>query len=239
MRRRIPQGGKVGCVLRKRVRSTSQRGRECPSWYAVSEQDRWTRVWAALGLEPRGGELADVLRGYAEPHRAYHTLEHLRECFEALDSVRTLADHPDEIEIALWYHDVIYEPRADDNEELSAAWAGRALTAADATPDVADRVASLILATKHGAPPVETDTQLLVDVDLSILGAAPQRFAEYEAQIRVEYAWVPMEDYRRARCTVLQSFLDRAHIYSTEVFRERLEPQARRNLQGTIERLRT
>jgi len=186
-------------------------------------------------LEPGDG----VFAHYDEPHRAYHTLHPLVECFAALDPASTLAERLPEIEIATWFHDVIYDPRSEDNEERSAEFARASLLEAGAAPDVADRVRSMVLATKHGPPPPDSDARLLVDADLSLLGAEPRRFAEYEGQIRSEYAWVPAGDFRPARSRVLRGFLDRESIYATEWFRERLEQQARENIQGAVRRLST
>lgn len=90
------------------------------------------------------------------------------------------------------------------------------------------------MATRHTAVPVGMDEQVLVDIDLSILGAAPQRFAEYEAQIRQEYKHVPSFLFRRKRKAILRSFLERSHIYSTSYFRERLEDAARSNLRRAV-----
>ena len=87
-------------------------------------------------------------------------------------------------------------------------------------------------------PPLDPDARLLVDIDLAILGAAPERFDEYEVQVRQEYAWVPGPLFRRKRREILQGFLDRPCIYTTEPFRTRFELQARSNLQRSVARLK-
>lgn len=92
------------------------------------------------------------------------------------------------------------------------------------------RVLALIMATCHDAEPTDPDARLLVDIDLAILGAAPARFAEYDAQVRTEYRWVPGWLYRRKRKQVLAGFLARLAIYGTDRFRARLEERARENL---------
>jgi predicted metal-dependent HD superfamily phosphohydrolase len=75
---------------------------------------------------------------------------------------------------------------------------------------------------------------VLVDVDLSILGAQPARFQEYEAHVRREYGWVPDEMFRSTRPKILKEFLGRPHLYHTAHLRERYESQARRNLQHSL-----
>jgi predicted metal-dependent HD superfamily phosphohydrolase len=135
---------------------------------------------------------------------------------------------------ALWFHDAIYALRASDNEARSADWAQQALRAAGAAAEAADRVHALVMATCHTAQPATPDAALLVDIDLAILGASPARFAEYEAQIRQEYSFVPGWLFRRKRRQILQGFLDRPRLYSTTHFHDALEAAARRNLQQVL-----
>ncbi|WP_454827858.1 HD domain-containing protein [Pseudoxanthomonas wuyuanensis] len=195
----------------------------------------WQRAWTGMGAAGDGDALyASLLVRYREPQRHYHTLQHLGECLASFDEVRALAQHPHEVELALWFHDAIYEVRRSDNEARSADWAQQVLLQAGVDADAADRVHALIMATLHTAVPVLDDERLLVDIDLSILGAPEDRFTEYERQIRQEYAFVPKWLFRRKRRAILQGFLGRQAIYSTVHFREKLEARARANLQRAI-----
>lgn len=206
----------------------------------MSTLQRWHATWDALGAA-RSATLDDLhrqlLARYAEPHRAYHTGQHLDECFACLDlylaSSGEAPQRPAEIELALWFHDAVYD-REGDNEGRSAGWARDAALAAGLAPEAAARVHGLILCTRHAAEPPPGDAQVQVDVDLSILAAGPARFAEYEAQIRREYAWVPEPVFVHERRKVLQGFLDRPRIYATACFHERLEPAARANLAAAL-----
>jgi predicted metal-dependent HD superfamily phosphohydrolase len=103
------------------------------------------------------------------------------------------------------------------------------LAGAEGSPDVIARVRDLVKATRHDSTPRSRDAALVVDVDLSILGAAPARFDAYERQVREEYAWVPDAVFRPKRRALLEGFLARSSIYSTAFFRERLEAAARAN----------
>lgn len=199
-------------------------------------QHSWQRAWTGIGARGEGRSVYEqLLAYYSEQHRHYHTLQHLDECLAMFESVRELAEHPDEIELALWFHDAIYDTHRPDNEERSADWARTALIDAGVAIDSADRVHALIMATRHTANPILPDEQLLVDIDLSILGAEQARFDEYEEQIRKEYAFVPRWLFCRKRREILQGFLDRPSIYSTAHFRHALEERARANLkQATL-----
>lgn len=195
----------------------------------------WRRAWQGAGARTDGAEIRDALIArYNETHRKYHTLQHLSECLDAFNAVQMLPAHPAEVELAIWFHDAVYDVHGSDNEERSAKWAEVALLQADASPDIAARVATLILATKHTALPTSRDEQVLVDIDLSILAAGDARFAEYERQIRDEYAFVPGPLFHRTRSAILKSFLDRPRIYSTAHFHTALEEAARANLHRAI-----
>ena len=199
--------------------------------------EQWRSTWNSLGGAVPEALYGRVIAAYGESHRRYHTPHHLDECFAVFAEARSQAEHPGEIELALWFHDAIYDTKRKDNEEKSAQWARAAMLEAGLAPDGADRVERLIMATCHDAVPQGEDAQLLVDVDLSILGAAPERFDEYERQVREEYSWVPEAIFRRERRKVLEAFLGRDTIYSTDHFRDTRERRARDNLQRSVEKL--
>ena len=201
--------------------------------------ERWSRLWrTATGTLPPADSYARLMRMYSEPHRRYHNARHIGDCLGEFDRARQLATDPIALELAIWFHDAIYAPRAGDNEERSAALAKDWLTKAHAKEALADSVAELVLATKSHDASAHADAPLLVDVDLSVLGQPPDRFREYELQIREEFRWVPAFVFKRKRAEVLQRFLARPRIYNTEVIYQRLEAQARANIRASIEKLR-
>jgi predicted metal-dependent HD superfamily phosphohydrolase len=202
----------------------------------VADIESWRRLWDELGAAHPDPELcAELLARYREPHRKYHTLRHLDECLAELAPVRGLAERSAEVELALWFHDAIYDVRRSDNEDRSAEWAGFAVLAAGAPREVAARVRELVLATRHSEPAESADAWLLVDIDLAILGAPAARFDEYELQIRDEYAWVPTPIFCIKRREILATFLARPRIFRTDEFHGRLEARARANLARSLE----
>jgi predicted metal-dependent HD superfamily phosphohydrolase len=202
----------------------------------VTTLARWQEVWGALGAAGDPAGHAALLARYAEPHRHYHTGQHLEECLERFGAVRDRAARWAEVEVALWYHDAVYDTHRSDNEERSADLAAAALTRTPLTLDAIDRVRALILATRHEAPPATPDEALLADVDLAILAAPPARFDEYERQVREEYAWVPGILFRHKRREILRGFLARERIYTSGAF-PGLEPVARANIERSLGRL--
>lgn len=206
----------------------------------------WRRAW--LGLSSLNNDqnlFQSICSHYAEPTRKYHTLQHLGECLDLFESVMYLATHPAEIEMALWFHDAIYNTASHDNEAQSAQWARAELSKAGVLPEKIDRIQSLIMATCHTVLPITIDECLLVDIDLAILGSSAERFAEYEQQIRAEYNFVPETIFNQKRQEILQGFLDRfssgdasrSTIYSTAYFRDQLGLRAQQNIRKSIDLL--
>jgi predicted metal-dependent HD superfamily phosphohydrolase len=198
---------------------------------------RWKQPWAELGLVARMELHADLRKRYSEPHRAYHTLHHISECLELLQQVQGLVESSASIELAIWFHDAIYDPRKSDNELRSAEWAKRELKRAGAPAVLQDRIVSMILVTCHDGDPQSPDEELLSDIDLAILGTGMKRFDDYERQVRQEFQHVPKQQFRAGRRKILAGFLEREQIYFTEWFRTRREAAARANLQRSLTRL--
>ena len=198
-------------------------------------QAAWRDAWTHLGVTEPAGLLPGLIARYNEPHRAYHNLRHIEECFDALAPAAHLAEHLAEVQLALWFHDAIYDPRGNDNEQASASLAYDSVIHAGGGADSANRIHELIMATRHEEPAERADARLVADVDLCILAAPAARFVEYQAQIRQEYSWVPDDEFQRRRTAILKRFLERAAIYQTEWFGERLEKIARANIAQELE----
>lgn len=203
----------------------------------------WTRLWARETSNTTAtlSAYAKIYTRYTEGHRAYHNLAHIEECLLVFDHYRGLAQDVLIVEAALWWHDFVYDPRATNNEERSAAEARIDMRLMGLGIEFQNKVTSAVMATKHiegSSPLIDPDEQLVVDIDLSILGANPSRYDKYAADIRKEYSWVPEETYRQKRSEILESFLARKHLFHLLTLEERFDRQARRNLQREIRQLR-
>ena len=198
----------------------------------------WQQAWYKLGVTSDKTALRQqLLIEYSQPTRKYHNQQHLTECFQHFHTIQYLAKHPEEIALALWFHDAIYQIGQQDNEQQSAQWAKKSLVQESVAPEIISRIEKLILATCHDAIPEQPDEQLMVDIDLAILGSTPQRFDEYEMQIRQEYHSVPGWLFRYKRKKILHQFLKRPRIYATDHFYQLLEQQARTNLEQSLKTL--
>lgn len=177
----------------------------------------------------------DLVSAYSSVGRFYHTMEHINHILETLEPLELVAIDFSVIQLAAWFHDVIYDPTSQDNEEKSAEYAEVVLTELSIPLTTIARVKTLILSTKtHQSPPDDIDCQILLDADLAILGAAKSEYKAYSRAIRQEYAWVPDQEYRWGRKQVLDKFLQRNRIYYTSELFQALEARARDNLEGEI-----
>jgi len=164
---------------------------------------------------------------YSESHRHYHNLRHIESMLEQLDRVDAgnIA-----LEFAIWFHDVVYDPKARDNEEQSAVLFETTL-GGHLDDGLTKDVLRLILATDHARENAGRDDEdLMRDIDLTILASSEDDYREYASSIRKEYAHVPDEDFRKGRNAVLEHFL-KDPIFATRSFSD-LESAARRNLES-------
>ncbi len=191
---------------------------------------------ARLSFDAPASMLERLAARYAEPQRHYHTWAHVLACFDARDSL-TRASSP-EVDLALLFHDAVYVPLARDNEDKSAdllveegrrAWLDDAMLL---------RARELVAVTKHDAEPAGSEEAcIVVDADLSILGADGPAFATYERDVRSEYAMVDDAAYAAGRRAVLQGFLARPTIYATRRGQQLWEASARANMAASLVRL--
>ncbi|RWX46181.1 putative metal-dependent phosphohydrolase, HD superfamily [Candidatus Electrothrix aarhusensis] len=199
-------------------------------------QDNLSYSLSQIGAQSSFSIFDKLKAVYTEPGRYYHTDKHVGECLAHLQPLRHQATRPAEIEVALWFHDAVYDTRRTDNEERSAEWAVKFLRASKVGQAIRDRIARLIMVTQTHDP-YDADTALMTGIDLSILGTQPHLFEQYDADIRREYSWVPAEQFRQGRVQALNNFLERAEIYKTSYFLANYEQQARLNLRHKIEQV--
>jgi predicted metal-dependent HD superfamily phosphohydrolase len=192
---------------------------------------------ADTDLEAAGSHL---LGRWSEPQRQYHDVTHLVAVLDVVDRFAGLAPHPDRVRLAAWMHDAVYDPRAlgDANERDSAEFAEGLLTTLGMPAEVAADVARLVgLTAGHATAEDDPDGELLCDADLAVLASDEQRYAEYTAAIRKEYAHVPDDAFRAGRKQVLRALLELPSIYRLAPLREAWEATARANLTAELDAL--
>ncbi|AFY56006.1 hypothetical protein Riv7116_3554 [Rivularia sp. PCC 7116] len=182
---------------------------------------------------------SQIVEAYSNSNRYYHNLEHIQHVLEVIQTLesRTKCFDIKTVEFAAWFHDIVYDTKAKDNEEKSAEYAVELLSSLSIPSNVIKNVKSLILKTKtHQISTSDLDAQVLLDADLAILGSNPDVYSKYAQAIRQEYIWVPEAEYFSARKRVLEHFLQRDNIYFTQLMQQTKEKTARNNLNAEIEK---
>lgn len=202
-------------------------------------QANWDRLSDRYGVDPAdAAAIYDLLAAaYGAPDRHYHTLDHVGDMLRTVSRLTELTDDPSAVQLAVWFHDAVYDPRAKDNEHRSAELAVTLLGPVGVPRAELDKVARLVRATAHFAdarPAGDRETAALLDADLAVLGADPARYRRYAAAIRREYAWVPDADYRAGRAQVLEHFLARPRLFRTDLMHHECDDQARENLENEL-----
>ena len=177
----------------------------------------------------------DLVRRYGEPHRRYHDLRHLGEVLDAVDDLAGLADDPDAVRLAAWFHDAVYDVRSAPaaNEAASADLAASCLGQVD--PARVEEVVRLVLLTAtHDPAPTDANGQVLCDADLWVLGSMPARYAQYAADVRAEYWHVPDDAYAAGRSAVMGALLAHDRLYATPTAHDRWEATARANVTAEL-----
>lgn len=190
----------------------------------------------AVGLNwplPHRLDLRDLLTAaYGSPERGYHDLTHLREVLARLEE---LAVVDQEVELAAWFHDAVYEGRGED-EERSAQMA-EAMLAGEPDVDVAEVARLVRLTASHRPAPGDLRGEQLSDADLAILAAPPDRYDEYVTGVRREYAAVPDQAFAAGRAAILRDLLAKETLFHTDHARQHWEATARANITRELARL--
>jgi predicted metal-dependent HD superfamily phosphohydrolase len=204
-------------------------------------EKRWMTLTKSLGAKTLPSEkafLEELVPSYDASSRMYHSLSHIKACLEVSDK-HVPSEVKPWVDMAIFWHDLVYVPGRTDNEVKSALefqrWGRRMDLKERFIADVMD----MIPYTRHSAElgGMHERYLFLVDVDLSILGENEAIFDEYEKGVRYEYSFVPENVFRAGRAKVLIDFLKRPYIYETDVFRANYESMAQANITRSLNKL--
>ncbi len=187
---------------------------------------------------------------YSEPHRHYHTGAHIEHCLRQFDRAPDSMEDANAIELALWFHDVEYDPQAPNNEQESAERFRRSATGM-MSDDLVEQVYRLIMATIHDYAPQVPDEQYVVDIDLSSFGLPWNEFVIDSRKVRNEFPAMSDREFAQKNIGFLRMLLDRPSVYSTDIgflrmlldrpsvystefFKAQLEATARDNMRKQI-----
>lgn len=197
--------------------------------------EAWATLLSRHTDNPAVAEVGrDLVAAWAEPHRRYHSVEHLRDILGHVEQLAEFADDPDAVRLAAWYHDAVYAGLPDD-EERSARRAEQDLSRLELRPQLVDEVARLIrLTITHDPAPGDRNGQVLSDADLAALAVPREHYERNTAAIRAEYTHVPDEVFSRGRVQVLVALLGGPGVFRTEYARREWETLAQGNLRAEL-----
>jgi predicted metal-dependent HD superfamily phosphohydrolase len=200
---------------------------------------RWTQFLQASDLRDEQDDVFQrLINAYTAPDRRYHGLPHIHHCLSEHESVRAVCPGPLLVEACIWFHDVIYDPPSQMNEEKSADFADQSLALMGMSKARIDLVHELILDTRHQTRPRTEQGQFMCDIDISSMGQSFDRFDEDGRNIRIEYHHVDDATFNLNRAILFERLLSRPSIYYTQVFRDRYEAKARENITRSLARLK-
>lgn len=201
------------------------------------ELEAWRALLpGAASVDAAGREL---LGRWQEPHRRYHTIDHLTAVLAAVDELAAEAADPRAVRLAAWFHDAVYDPQRPDNEERSAGLAVRMLGELGVGTGTVAEVRRLVLLTAgHRVAAGDRNGAVLNDADLAVLGSGAAAYDRYTRQVRAEYASVPDVAFRAGRAALLEQLLSTGRLFWTIEGRRRWEAAAGVNVRQELDRLR-
>ena len=184
------------------------------------------------------GRLRD---GMCAVGRYYHTMAHVEAMLARVAALeaRGVLRRPSLVRFAIFFHDIVYDATAKDNEAQSAArWREFAAKATALSDDDVEVVGRYIERTaQHLTGPATGDLAHFLDTDLAVLALPPAAYAEYARQVRLEYAHVPTADFVKGRSKVLGGFLGGDRLFFTAEGVDELDAAARANIAAEQTRL--
>ena len=200
------------------------------------QKEEWFKIMNTFGFSENEKEYNKILKFYSESHRKYHNVTHIDDCL-AKCALHEATRHNTALQLAFWYHDVVYNSFRKDNELKSAELAEIFLKRQAASEEMIQRVKKLIMVTLHNQEPNTEEEAYMMDIDFSILGTDNETYKEYTKNIRNEYRWVPWFLYKKKRKEILKMFLDKETLYFTNNFKNVYDRKARLNIENEVTQL--
>jgi predicted metal-dependent HD superfamily phosphohydrolase len=205
----------------------------------VSSPVGWEAFAALTGDSPTARtEWAAVVEAWSEPHRRYHDLAHLAAVLGVVDALAGHAADAGAVRLAAWYHDVVYDPRRADNEQVSAARARAGLRGLVPAARLAEVERLVLLTAGHDPQPGDADGAVLCDADLAVLAAPPEAYAVYASAVREEHRHLDDATFTAGRTAVLEQLLGLPALFRVPEVAADWEERARANLSAELALLR-
>ncbi|XP_067677643.1 uncharacterized protein [Haliotis asinina] len=196
----------------------------------------WTELCHDIGVAV---EVADkwwttIVNKYTEDQRHYHTLDHIADMCVFYNNWKQRLRNSSAVALAIFFHDIVYDPKSSSNEQDSIQMFRDFAHEAELDAYLKDAAIQLIDATITHVAVDNTDLKFFLDFDMAVLGRPAEGYSNYASQIQREYGHLDNATFNSKRSQVLQNFLARDHIFSTEEFTQLYEGKARSNMAKEI-----
>ena len=181
-----------------------------------------------------------IEKRYNSSNRHHHNLDHINLMLTEVKRFKNKINDYDSVCLAIWFHDIIYDPQREDNEERSAKCTKEFLVKVNYEKSRIHKVQEFIFRTKDHTIQKGTedyDIKVFLDLDLLILGMKREEFVKYAKSIRKEYNFISDDIYNKERKKILNLYLNSQFIFKTKKFRNLFEKQARKNIKFEIDSL--
>jgi predicted metal-dependent HD superfamily phosphohydrolase len=204
----------------------------------IYAEQTWYKIWNSFKCDTEivSKTWTEIQKAYSSKSRHYHTMEHIVRILNFIEEYKSKIGDVTSMQLAVFFHDVVYSAKRKDNEEKSAVMAEKKLSQLNYPRHLIEKVREFIHATKHHINHLDNkDLDYLLDFDLEKLCAPWSEYLEYTNQIRKEYRIYPDIIYKSGRKKVLIQLLKMDRIYKTSEFYEKNEQSARQNLNRELE----
>lgn len=206
------------------------------------KKSQFFSLWRSCQLKPVDDRVIEaawniVTESYSEPHRFYHTRHHILECLKQFEHAIDCIEDQKSVEMAVWFHDIILDPGAKDNEQKSMLLF-RELAEDYFTADYIETVSLLILSTMHIAPPATNDEACIQDIDISSFAYDWNDFLVDVDNLFLECPHQSTSRFNQAKQIFYEMLLDRDQIFTSDYFYKHCEEKARANIERYLKKKR-
>jgi predicted metal-dependent HD superfamily phosphohydrolase len=173
--------------------------------------------------------------------RYYHDLNHIEHLLNYMNDFYLCLEDKLILELAIWFHDSIYNSKSKDNEINSVFYLINFL---NNVPNFnllnfkfSVPVFKMILCTRHNNTSTTRLEKIMCDIDLRD-GFNEGHYMDNSINIKKEFSHLSDEEWIEGRINFLNDFLKRKRIYQTDEYYNKYEEQAKLNLNKELNYLK-
>ena len=181
----------------------------------------------------------EILENYTKKWKFYHNLNHVYSFVNLFEKYnKFINNHKNEFLISIYFHDIIYIPSRNDNEEESINIFNKFYNEVKPNNLNKEKAIEFIAETKNHSLSKDYDFELDLFLDMDMQIVSDENWEDYENKIRKEYCFVDETEYKNKRKQFLQSLVNKNRIFRTQIFYDTYEQIAKNNITNIINKLK-